>query len=100
MIHFLVDDSAARVPEVSSDHRLVLHFPHAKGQLPAPAVRVSLMDGYKFYCSRCGWNHKIVRRALSSTIKVSLFVVALGVMFAVLVRVKSPNEGWASPIIA
>ena len=32
MIHFLVDDSAARVPEVSSDHRLVLHFPHAKGQ--------------------------------------------------------------------
>jgi len=52
------------------------------------------MDGYKFYCSRCGWNHEIVRKALSSTINVSLFVVALGALFAVLVRVKSPNEGW------
>jgi len=52
------------------------------------------MDGYKFYCSRCGWNHEIVRKALSSTINVSLFVVALGAMFAVLVRVKSPDEGW------
>ena len=61
----------------------------------SPAVRVSLIDGYKFYCSRCGWNHEIVRRELSSTIKVSVFLVTLGVIFAVVVRVRNPSEGWA-----
>jgi hypothetical protein len=53
------------------------------------------MDGYKFYCSRCGWNHEIARRELSTTIKVSVFLVTLGVIFAVVVRVRNPNEGWA-----
>jgi hypothetical protein len=61
----------------------------------SPAVRVGLIDGYKFYCSRCGWNHEIVRRELSSDIKVSLFLVGLGVIFAVAVRVKNSDEGWA-----
>jgi hypothetical protein len=60
----------------------------------SPAVRVSLMDGYKFYCSRCGWNHEIVRGELSSTIKVSLFLVTLGVIFAAVVGVRNPGEGW------
>jgi len=56
------------------------------------------MDGYKFYCSHCGWNHEIVRGELSSTIKVSLFLMALGVIFAAVMRVRNPNEagGWAS----
>ena len=31
-----------------------------------PAVRLRLMDGYKFCCARCGWNHQIVQRELSS----------------------------------
>lgn len=52
------------------------------------------MHGYKFYCSRCGWNHEIVRGELSSTVKVSLFLVALGVIFAVAVRVRNPSEAW------
>jgi hypothetical protein len=57
------------------------------------------MDGYKFYCSRCGWNHEIVRGELSSTINVSLFLAILGVIFAVVVRVRNPSEGWAWAVI-
>ena len=57
------------------------------------------MDGYKFYCSRCGWNHEIVQGELSSTIKVSLFLVTLGVIFAVVVRVRNPREEWAGVAI-
>ena len=52
------------------------------------------MDGYKFYCSRCGWNHEIVRGELSSTVKVSLFLVTLGVIFAAVVGGRNPSEGW------
>lgn len=60
------------------------------------------MDGYKFYCSRCGWNHEIVREELSSTIKVSLFLVALGVICAVVMRVRNSGEAgaWAAIVLA
>jgi len=61
----------------------------------SPAARVGLIDGYKFYCSRCGWNNEIVRGELSSSIKVSLILVVLVVVFAVVVPVKDPNAGWA-----
>ena len=54
------------------------------------------MDGYKFYCSHCGWNHEIVRGELSFSIKVSLAVVVLAVIFALVVRVKNPGEGGLS----
>ena len=66
------------------------------------AVRVGLIDGYKFYCSRCGWNHEIVRRELSTTIKVSLFLTSLGPIFAVLMRVKNPGAGsmWIAVLLA
>jgi hypothetical protein len=66
------------------------------------AVRVTLMDGYKFYCSRCGWNHDLVRGELSSTIKVSLVVVALGLFLAAVWRVKNPSDqwGWAGILLA
>ena len=57
------------------------------------------MNGYKCYCSRCGWNHEIVRGELSSAIKVSLFLVTLGVIFAVVVRMRNPSEGWAWVVI-
>jgi hypothetical protein len=57
---------------------------------------VGLIDGYKFYCSSCGWNHEIVRGELSSTIKVSLILLALGLAFAVVVRIRNPNTGWTS----
>ena len=60
------------------------------------AARVGLIEGYKFYCSRCGWNHEIVEGELSSAIKVSLILVALALAFAVIVHVRNPNEGWAS----
>lgn len=63
------------------------------------AVRVGLIDGYKFYCSSCGWNHEIVLGELSSAIKVSLVLVAIAVIFAAIVRVRNPSEGWASAAI-
>ncbi|SRR6266478_1417422 len=67
-----------------------------------PGTRVSVIDGYKFYCSRCGWNHEIVRRELSFTIKVSLFLATLGVIFAVVVRVRNPGEDsmWIGILLA
>lgn len=67
-----------------------------------PGTRVSVIDGYKFYCPRCGWNHEIVRRELSLTIKVSLFLATLGVIFAVMVRVRNPSEGsiWIGILLA
>src|SRR5262245_20690640 len=58
------------------------------------AVRVGLIDGYKFYCSHCGWNHEVVRRELSSTIVVSLVLVTLDVVLAIVVRIKNPGESW------
>jgi hypothetical protein len=71
-------------------------------QCASPAVRVGLIDGYKFYCSRCGWNHEIVRRELSTTIRVSLFLTSLGPVFAVLMRVKNPGAGsmWLGVLLA
>lgn len=60
------------------------------------AVRVTLIHGYKFYCSRCGWNHDLVRGELSSTIKVGLVVVALGLLLAFVARVKNPSDNWGS----
>src|SRR5208283_897147 len=63
------------------------------------AVRVSLTDGYKFYCSRCGWNHEVVRRELSLTIKISLAVAALAVILALVVHVRVPDKPWISAAV-
>jgi hypothetical protein len=60
----------------------------------SPAARVTLVDGYKFYCQRCGWNHQLVRGELFTAIKVSLFLVPLGLVLAVVARIKNPGEGW------
>jgi hypothetical protein len=65
----------------------------------SPAVRVSLIDGYKFYCSRCGWNHEIVRRELSSTVKSSSVLLVLGVVSAIVVGIKNHGEGWTWAIL-
>jgi hypothetical protein len=65
----------------------------------ASAVEVSLRRGYKFYCSRCGWNREIARAALVSLIRPSLIVAALGVIFAVVVSVKNPSQRWAAGAI-
>ena len=76
----------------------ITFWPMAKVNCPhcaASAVRVALIDGYKFYCSRCGWNRELVPGELSSTIKVSLILMALGLVLAVVARIKSPSEGWA-----
>src|SRR5215472_16593869 len=43
-------------------------------QCGSPAARVGLIDGYKFYCSRCGWNHEIVQGELSSAVKEGLLL--------------------------
>jgi hypothetical protein len=71
-------------------------------QCGAQAVRVSLIDGYKFYCSRCGWNHELVLGELLSTIKVSLVLVALALVLAAVARVRNPSEGgtWAGILLA
>jgi len=65
----------------------------------ASAVRVGLMDGYKFYCSRRGRNHEIVRGELASTVKVSLFLAAVGAIFAVVMRLRNPSEAGACAAI-
>ena len=65
--------------------------PHCASQ----AVRAPLIDGYKFYCSHCGWNRELVRGELSSTIKVSLVLVALALVLAAVARLRNPSEGWA-----
>jgi len=63
-VHALIAGSRGACTGSVSDHRLVLHFPCAKGlncpHCGPPAVRVGLIDGYKFYCYRCGWNHEVV----------------------------------------
>lgn len=64
-------------------------------QCASQAVRVSLIGGYKFYCARCGWNHELVLGELVSTIKVSLILVALGLVLGAVARVKNPGGGWA-----
>jgi hypothetical protein len=58
------------------------------------AVRVTLVHGHKFYCSRCGWNHEIVQAELSSTIKLSLVLFTLGLLVAIGAGVKYPSEQW------
>lgn len=63
-------------------------------QCGSPAARVGLIDGYKFYCCRCGWNHEIVQGELSSAVKEGLLLVALLVAVGVVVCVRNPNEGW------
>lgn len=71
----------------------------AKVQCPhcaSPAVSVSLIDGYKFYCSRCGWNLEIAKSALSLTVKISLALVIIGLLLAVIARVRSPIGDWAA----
>jgi hypothetical protein len=65
----------------------------------APAVRVSLRRGYKFYCSQCGWNREIARAALISMVRQGLLVVALGVILAAVVSVRNPSEQWAAGAI-
>ena len=57
------------------------------------------MDGYKFYCSRRGRNHEIVRGELASTVKVSLFLAAVVAIFAVVMRLRNPSEAGACAAI-
>jgi hypothetical protein len=66
-----------------------------------PAVRVGVTDGYKFYCSRCGWNHQVVQGELSSAIKIHLVFLCLPVLLIMVARLKSPNEWrtWAALIL-
>jgi hypothetical protein len=65
----------------------------------ASAAKVSLRRGCKFYCSQCGWNRENAREALVSLIRQSLFLAALGVIFAVVVSVKNPNQRWLAGAI-
>jgi hypothetical protein len=70
-------------------------------QCHSRAVRVTLIDGYKFYCSQCGWNRENVHRELSSSVKVSLVLAVLGAIFAVWVRFRNPSVGsmWIPPLL-
>lgn len=80
-------------------------FPMPKVKCPhceSPALSVGLTDGYKFYCSRCGWNHSIVEVELSSAIRVHLILLCLALLLVVVARLKSPGEWrvWAGIILA
>jgi hypothetical protein len=66
----------------------------------ARAVRVSLTNGYKFYCSQCAWNREIARVALAFATRTSLFVATFGLILAVVIGAKNPGEKWAAvPIL-
>jgi hypothetical protein len=75
-----------------------INCPHCESR----AVRVGLMDGYKFYCSRCGGNHQIVARELSFTIKASSILLCLAVVLIVVARLKSTRDwrAWAGVLLA
>lgn len=64
------------------------------------AVRVGLINGYKVYCSHCGWNHELVRRELSSNVKLSLILAGLGAIFAMAVRFRNPGSTWVAVMLA
>ena len=42
-----------------------------------------LLEGYKPYCSRCGWNNEIVLSELLLTIKATLLLFAIGLIFVI-----------------
>jgi hypothetical protein len=50
------------------------------------------MDGYKFYCSRCGWNQDIVRKELGSTIWFCSVFAALGMIGPAVIGVVYPSN--------
>jgi hypothetical protein len=56
------------------------------------AKRVSLQNGYKYYCARCGWNVGVAQAALRSTIKTSIWVLGIAAVVSVVVLLKNPNN--------
>lgn len=61
------------------------------------ATNVSLINGRKCYCQHCGWNADIAGKELRSAIKTALGVAAIGVILAIIARIRNPDE-WFEPI--
>src|SRR5271155_2518839 len=64
----------------------------------SPAKSVTGMDGRKYYCARCGWNLGIVQAELSSSSKISLIIVAIGLVLALFLYFRNPSE-WSTPLL-
>ncbi len=56
------------------------------------AANVSLTYGRKYYCARCGWNVNIARKELRSSVVGALGVTAVGVILAIIARMRNPGE--------
>jgi hypothetical protein len=61
------------------------------------ADHVSLINGRKVYCARCGWNLAITQQELRSAQKIALGIASLGVVLAAIARVRNPGE-WSGPV--
>jgi len=48
------------------------------------ATKVSLTNGYKYYCPYCGWNVEVARTALRSTIRKSYWMLGLAAAISLL----------------
>lgn len=59
-------------------------------------VRITLINGYKVYCSRCGWNLDVARAALSFTTKLGFGLAVLGLIWALVLRFNNPSAGWTA----
>jgi hypothetical protein len=56
------------------------------------AARVSLQNGYKYYCVQCGWNVGVAQAALQSTIRTSIWVLSVAAVIIVVVLFKNLNN--------
>jgi uncharacterized protein (DUF983 family) len=67
-------------------------------QCDSEAAVVSLFSGRKPYCGVCGWNHQVVRSALSSERKVAFAVAGLGIALIAFVYLWT-NLWWATVVV-
>jgi hypothetical protein len=65
----------------------------------SPAVSVSGVTGSKYYCDHCGWNLEPARSELTTSKKASFWLAAIGVILAVVVFSRNPNEPWGAVAI-
>jgi hypothetical protein len=63
------------------------------------AADVSLLQGKKFYCPHCGWNVDVARSELRSSITIACGIAVIGVILAIVARIRNPGQWAPSAII-